>query len=58
MATIQAFKDRLPELDWLDDATRSAAEEKANAITYKVSLSPGLSPALLTPPADRISHDT
>ncbi|KAM0749064.1 zincin [Meredithblackwellia eburnea MCA 4105] len=35
-ATIQAFRDRLPELDWLDDATRDAAEEKAAAITHKI----------------------
>lgn len=27
-ATIQAFKDRLPELDWLDEQTRRKAEEK------------------------------
>lgn len=31
MATIQAFKDRLPELDWLDAETRAAAEEKVRS---------------------------
>ncbi|KAI5481088.1 endothelin-converting enzyme, metalloendopeptidase [Pseudohyphozyma bogoriensis] len=36
VATIEAFKDRLPELDWLDEETRKAAEEKADAITYKI----------------------
>lgn len=36
VATIQAFKDRLPELDWLDPETRKKAEEKADAITHKV----------------------
>lgn len=35
-STIQAFKDRLPELDWLDKASRKAAEEKANAIGVKI----------------------
>lgn len=38
-ATIQAFKDRLPALDWLDEKSRKAAEEKASAITHKVWLS-------------------
>ncbi|ORY60370.1 hypothetical protein BCR35DRAFT_355234 [Leucosporidium creatinivorum] len=36
VATIQAFKDRLPELDWLDAETRKLAEEKADAITHKI----------------------
>ncbi|KAM0789178.1 hypothetical protein ACM66B_000026 [Microbotryomycetes sp. NB124-2] len=36
VATIQAFKDRLPELSWLDDHTRKLAEEKASAITHKI----------------------
>ena len=36
VATIQAFRDRLPELDWLDDKTRDAAEEKAIAISHKI----------------------
>lgn len=31
-ATIDAFKARLPELDWLDQETRDAAEVKASAI--------------------------
>jgi predicted metalloendopeptidase len=31
VATIQAFRDRLPELDWLDDKTRDAAEEKVRS---------------------------
>jgi len=33
---VQAFKERLPELDWLDEETRKAAEEKASAITHKI----------------------
>ncbi|KAL8292016.1 hypothetical protein RQP46_001482 [Phenoliferia psychrophenolica] len=36
VATIQAFRDRLPELDWLDDKTRDAADEKAVAISHKI----------------------
>ncbi|SCV69812.1 BQ2448_1206 [Microbotryum intermedium] len=36
VATIQAFKDRLPELDWLDETTRKRAEEKADAIKHKI----------------------
>ncbi|KAK4051442.1 hypothetical protein OIV83_002926 [Microbotryomycetes sp. JL201] len=36
VATIQAFKDRLPELTWLDNHTRKLAEEKASAITHKI----------------------
>lgn len=35
-ATIGAFKQRLPELDWLDAKTRQAALEKAEAITIKI----------------------
>lgn len=35
-STIQAFKDRLPELDWLDASSRKAAEEKASAIGVKI----------------------
>lgn len=33
---IQAFKERLPNLDWLDDETRKAAEKKADAVRIKV----------------------
>lgn len=33
---ISAFKDRLPELDWLDPKTRRAAEVKADNIRIKV----------------------
>jgi predicted metalloendopeptidase len=33
---IRAFKSRLPELAWLDDATRARAERKADAIRIKV----------------------
>ncbi|PWN52520.1 zincin [Violaceomyces palustris] len=33
---IKAFKDRLPDLDWLDDETRAKAEEKADAVKIKV----------------------
>lgn len=35
-AILGAFKDRLPELEWLDDATRKAAAEKADAFDIKV----------------------
>jgi len=35
-AILGAFKDRLPELEWLDDATRSKAAEKADAFDVKV----------------------
>lgn len=35
-SAIQAFKDRLPELDWLDDSSRAGAEEKASAIGIKI----------------------
>ncbi|KAK4057153.1 hypothetical protein OIO90_001648 [Microbotryomycetes sp. JL221] len=35
-ATIQAFKDRLPDLHWLDEKTRKYAEVKASAITHKI----------------------
>ncbi|PWN89837.1 zincin [Acaromyces ingoldii] len=33
---ITAFKERLPELDWLDDKTRAKAQIKADAVTVKV----------------------
>jgi endothelin-converting enzyme len=33
---IDAFKTRLPELDWLDVKTRNYAEEKADAVRIKV----------------------
>ncbi|KAK4700963.1 hypothetical protein P7C70_g5275, partial [Phenoliferia sp. Uapishka_3] len=36
VATIQAFRDRLPELEWLDDKTRDYADEKAAAIEHKI----------------------
>lgn len=35
-SVVQAFKDRLPELDWLDPVSRKAAEEKADAIGIKI----------------------
>lgn len=35
-STIQAFKDRLPELDWLDPSSRAAAEEKADAVSVNI----------------------
>lgn len=38
-STVQAFKDRLPELDWLDSEARKAAEEKADAIGIKIGYS-------------------
>ncbi|KDN36661.1 zincin [Tilletiaria anomala UBC 951] len=33
---VEAFKSRLPELDWLDEKTRSYAREKADAVRVKV----------------------
>ena len=35
-SVIDAFKSRLPELDWLDDKTRKKAQEKADAIRVMV----------------------
>ena len=35
-STVESFKDRLPELDWLDEPTRKAAEDKALAIKVKI----------------------
>ncbi|GAA5880490.1 hypothetical protein JCM16303_005402 [Sporobolomyces ruberrimus] len=35
-AVIQAFRDRLPGLTWLDDVTRKKAKEKVDAITHKI----------------------
>ncbi|KAH8920571.1 zincin [Atractiella rhizophila] len=35
-AVIQAFSDRLPELDWLAPSDREAAERKARAIRVKI----------------------
>ena len=35
-AVLGAFKDRLPELEWLDEATRKKAAEKADAFGIKV----------------------
>lgn len=35
-SVITAFKARLPELDWLDESSRKAAEEKADAIGIKI----------------------
>ncbi|GAA5953284.1 hypothetical protein JCM3765_007462 [Sporobolomyces pararoseus] len=35
-AVIQAFRDRLPGLSWLDDATREKAREKVDAISHKI----------------------
>ncbi|UZJ51760.1 hypothetical protein CBS101457_001080 [Exobasidium rhododendri] len=36
-AIIVAFKERLPELDWLDSKTRAKAEVKADAVNIKVA---------------------
>lgn len=36
-AIIQAFRDRLPGLSWLDKVTREKAKEKVDAISHKVS---------------------
>ncbi|GAA5935913.1 CCR4-NOT core ubiquitin-protein ligase subunit MOT2 [Sporobolomyces koalae] len=35
-AVIQAFRDRLPGLSWLDEATRDKAREKVDAISHKI----------------------
>ncbi|GAA6014145.1 hypothetical protein JCM11491_004119 [Sporobolomyces phaffii] len=35
-AVIQAFRDRLPGLSWLDDETREKAREKVDAISHKI----------------------
>jgi len=35
-SAVQAFKDRLPELDWIDEKSRKGAEEKADAIRIKI----------------------
>ncbi|GAA5903499.1 CCR4-NOT core ubiquitin-protein ligase subunit MOT2 [Sporobolomyces salmoneus] len=35
-AVIQAFRDRLPGLSWLDDVTREKAREKVDAISHKI----------------------
>lgn len=50
-STVQAFKDRLPELDWLDPESRRAAEEKANYIGIKIGYA--TSPNVTSPVALR-----
>lgn len=46
-AVIQAFRDRLPGLSWLDDVTRDKAREKVDAITHKVTMPHAASPLWL-----------